>query len=139
MKTYFYLLVFLCCLTSCKKDEQLVTAPFEQTVTLGFKQSVTLSGREFPELIVTILDVDDSRCPTDVICTWGGLVQTTFGIKDQSGNTQTLTLRDGPAHSAEAQVNGGRYVFTVLEVTPKPTRASNDKQAKQVVFVVKRQ
>ncbi|GAB2468731.1 hypothetical protein GCM10011375_29850 [Hymenobacter qilianensis] len=140
---YYSFVVGLAGLASCQKEDAtpLLTAAFNQPVTLRFQQSAALPNQNTPELTITVKDVNDSRCPSDVICFWAGVVYTNLGIQDQSGASQTLTLSLGGINDtvAPVQANGQQYNIILKEVMPYPKGNDVPKEDKRVVLAIRRQ
>ncbi|MGY2132597.1 hypothetical protein ACW9KT_10230 [Hymenobacter sp. HD11105] len=140
---YYSLVVGLAGLASCQKEEAtpLLTASFEQVVTLRYQQSAALPQPSAPELTVTVEDVQDGRCPSDVTCVWEGVVYANLGIQDQSGINQKLTLSLGAIKdtAATVQANGRQYTVVLKDVTPYPKGNGVPKEDKRVVLAIRRE
>ncbi len=75
MKFLFVLTAFVWCLAGCQKDDSAaprIDAPFGQQITLRQQQSGAFPNQRAPELTIQVEAVNDSRCPQDVVCVWGG-------------------------------------------------------------------
>lgn len=145
MKPPYILIVSLLCLLGCKKSEQaapLIDAAFNQQILLHYQQTATLPNQSAPELTLTVEDINDSRCPKEANCILPGEVPTVLGVKDQSGSSQTLTLRligiSTTPDSAVVQANGRNYTVVLHEVTPYPSISEIAKKDKHVLLTVKR-
>ena len=68
---------------------------------------------------ITIKNVQDSRCPSDVICVWEGEVNLSLSLKKESGNVDfdLVFKNDDTAQEFDDQ-NG--YKFTIRNITPYP-------------------
>lgn len=72
-------------------------------------------------LAVTFRDViDDSRCPSDVVCVWRGVAVIGFDVTVDRREAQRITLADadGAGHPSEAMVEG--YRIRLIQVDPYP-------------------
>lgn len=146
MKSLYYSLVAgLAVVAGCQKEDAtpLLAASFERALTLRYQQSAALPNQSAPELTITVEDVRESRCPSDVTCVSAGGVGTDLRIQDQSGASQTLTLRlvglSTGTDSAAVQANGRRYTIALKEVTPYPTGNDVPKKDKRVVLTIRQQ
>lgn len=86
-------------------------------------------------LLVTLLQVKDSRCPKDATCVWYGNVVTTVQLQDAAGRSVQQKLYLGgalpapndrgfrSADSVAVAVGGKRYLVVLQEVQPFPTAA----------------
>lgn len=125
----------------CKKETPVpqVEALFNQQFTVGYLQSAYLPTQAAPELAVSLDDITDTRCPTNVTCLLAGNVQATVGIRGQSGTKQvvTLCLECGPTtgllDSAVVQANSRRYVLRMQRVTPVAAAAKSDYRVEMIV------
>ena len=87
-------------------DETIVLAPGERKEVLGFS-------------ISPIEVMEDSRCPTDVVCVWAGSVR-----------VRVLVASDGAVAREEFFVLNvaktfGRHTVTLIEVAPAPVSSQN--------------
>jgi hypothetical protein len=82
-----------------------------------------------PSFQVLVVSISDSRCPSDVVCIWGGIASVTFLIESNEfslliGQTKTFSV---------GQKN---YELKLEDVTPYPnTKVAN--QEKKAVFILK--
>ena len=145
MKTPCVLAAGLCLLASCKKGDSFparIDAAFNQQVTLRYQQGAALPNQSAPELTITVDDVQEMRCPSEVTCLQPGEVVTVLGIQDRNGAGQPVTVRlDGLSvgnDSAAVQANGRNYTIVLKEVTPYPIRSVEPKERSRVVLIVRR-
>lgn len=89
-----------------------------QTVTL----SLEMPGVLFTQDTLTVLDIQDSRCPTGVLCIVAGEV--VVGLQLQNHITDGITLMDltleGNGDIPGETVETESYSFRLLEVSPYP-------------------
>ena len=113
---------------SCEKSENRNPLDFQlgQSFELPFGDTgnCTCGG-----LSVAFADVlEDSRCPTSVICVWEGQARVQLNVQIADGqNTIELIRRAG--HDDLARDTVDNFVFELLEVSPYPvTTDPIDKQ-----------
>ncbi len=116
MKRTFALFGILTILFSgCTKEDIF------NTYEIGFEKTVNHNKA----LEITFSDIEDSRCPTDVVCVWEGQADielTAFFEEDDAPTIFHLVGRAGYPDLADTLVNG--YRFQLLEVDPYPESAS---------------
>lgn len=85
-------------------------------------EAVTPAGSD---LAITLLEVQDSRCPTDVECATAGQVTLVFEIISEGSEEQfDLTLNTNQPAATEAL----DHEITLFEVEPYPSSAANPPQ-----------
>jgi len=77
---------------------------------------------------VKVLAIDDSRCPSDVVCVHAGWASVDFKINDLS-----FTL--GIGESFEFTIHNQQFKLTLIDVVPYPTTTNQDER-KKAIFVV---
>lgn len=121
MTNRFLLLLFsLCCMgcaltdsisSSSEQKEAQLGAPF----TLGLQTPVTVGN-----LVVKLLNVEDSRCPANVTCVRYGTATAQIQLQDTRGNEATKMLYLGDQLPAPDN-RGTRYTDTVqVSMGPRP-------------------
>lgn len=80
---------------------------------LPFGQTVTVDPLE-----LTLLSVEDSRCPEGAVCVWEGEVSVEIGISEGGEQLAPITLRTGTREAALATV--GTHTIALLNVNPHP-------------------
>lgn len=105
LSVFFTLLIF----TSCNKDEQLKTLVLEQQFQLD--QSF-VSNDNLLKFKVT--GINDSRCPSDVVCIWQGEAVVTIEVESPLAGTLELSTLQ---HQTDTL---GSYIFELMEVAPYP-------------------
>jgi hypothetical protein len=71
---------------------------------------------EFDSLRMEFSGIEDSRCPSDVLCVWEGQASLTFLIYDDTEN-QAITFTTGKVMTAYV----GPYEIKLLDIEPYPT------------------
>jgi hypothetical protein len=115
----FILIVSLLLAVSCTKEDVF------NTYDIAFEETITHNKN----VEVTFQDIQDSRCPTDVVCVWEGQAEVSLSVffdSDDAPTIVSLIERVGHAELAETTVNG--YHFKLLEVNPYPDSAGNPPQ-----------
>lgn len=113
-------------------DPEMVPKKLNEQFQLKHHEFAIISGG--PE--ISILDIKDSRCPSDVTCVWEGEVQISINvIKDYSplGNF-TLTSRAGDKDLSTQTVDG--FTIQVVNVTPYPVSTKQIPLSDYVVTLV---
>ncbi len=114
-------LVFL--LFSCgEKSMQPVN---EKIMDLASDRSDSFRSME-GKVTLKVLKIEDSRCPSDVICIWGGVAAVSFEVKS-GGHTATgkVYYPEYPENLSQAEVKLGNQKFrvTLKDVTPYPCQS----------------
>jgi hypothetical protein len=94
-----------------------------QVVTLVPKQPTTLALGRPGSVEATLTELNDSRCPSDVVCIWAGTIDATLALTDGS-TTQTVRLgyqKNYASDSVDVTLNQQRYWVRLLDVTPYPS------------------
>jgi hypothetical protein len=93
--------------------EPEIEVPLDQTFVLRVGQSAAVSGTELRLRFEEVRE--DSRCPTDVVCVWGGNARLRFTV-DADGEVDPLELNTAlDPRSATA----GGFVIAVEGVQPE--------------------
>jgi hypothetical protein len=119
---------------ACKKDTGLSTLgvgigqPFEVTI----QQLVTVPAASGGPITITLTDVQESRCPSGMQCTWAGYAAVTLQLTDATATPQTtrmnLLARDLPTYtldSVNVTLNQKKYWLRLLDVSPYPGTGSS--------------
>ena len=110
-------------------DNELQETSLEVNVTAGSDESVVIKVAESETtLSVTITNIAESRCASDVVCVHAGWVIVDFQTEESS-----FSLKIG--ESKEFLSGDERYKLTLLDVTPYPT-TQNSEEDRKAVFVV---
>ncbi|WP_266204404.1 hypothetical protein [Pontibacter kalidii] len=147
MANYLLSLLMILLMTQCQREEVL---PQESELGKAFllkqDERLKVTGDETTALALQVEEVNDSRCPEDVVCVWYGNAVVKLKVySSSSGKSQTLTFCIGdckpePArgkHTLMAEVDGQAYEITLLEVLPFPN-STEEQPAKQVKLLVKK-
>lgn len=97
-------------------DTTLVPASTDMTLKVGEELSV---GGSVVKIVFARV-VEDSRCPTDVVCVWAGNAKVELGIRAGMGPTAPLQINTTLEPQA-VDWNGIRV--TLLELQPSPRAA----------------
>ncbi|MGB7443179.1 MAG: hypothetical protein WA919_19100 [Coleofasciculaceae cyanobacterium] len=94
----------------------------ELTLRVNETQVVTLDSGNFE---IKLLNIEDSRCPSDVQCVWSGQVTATVSVtsSEQSLGNFDLTLRPGQANLAIQEIDC--YSIKLVQVVPYPNTTQN--------------
>ena len=91
-----------------------IHVPLDEPFALRVGQSAELSGTRLRIRFEQVRD--DSRCPTDVVCVWGGNARMRLTV-DADGEVETVELNTG-LDPQQAQVDG--FVIAVVALQPDP-------------------
>lgn len=94
----------------------------ELTLRVNETQVVTLDSGSFE---IKLLNIEDSRCPSDVQCVWSGQVTATVSVtsSEQSLGNFDLTLRPGQDDLAIQKIDC--YSIKLVQVVPYPNTTQN--------------
>lgn len=113
MKKVWFIALLGLTLGSCDKKERQ-TPTFEMDTPFQLTQGQTAEC-SCGEVSITLLKIDDSRCPTTVDCFWAGMVTVDLDLKGTS-----LTLGLDTNGQVAATGSYGNYSIRLLEVNPYP-------------------
>lgn len=112
MKNLFLLLACASLLlVSCQKE----TLP--ETFDLGIEKSFQIDGEYLSSdnsLKFSISDINDSRCPSDVVCVWEGKADVTIKVESPQPGTIVLSTYDNLIDTV------GNFSFELKDVSPYP-------------------
>jgi len=119
MKVLPFILVFSG-LLACKKNDAGPTQSFD----LVYQQSTTITASG--PVQATLTTINESRCPSDVVCITGGTVAVTVTFTG-AGPAQTARLgydRSYTRDSVLVTLNSQAYWLRLLAVNPYPSTKS---------------
>lgn len=155
MLKLIYPLLGMALLTQCQPEEtELMTtvqkAPgelkFGQEVPLQHLEQVTLSGGDVPRrLIVSVKNIQDSRCPEDTNCITAGNATVVVRASNSQGTNENIALCLGDCETGTpretdtvtAEVGDINYRFTLKEVKPYPGQEHEGEVQKAQLVVEK--
>lgn len=123
------IILLLSGLLACQKE---VASP-SQTFDLPYQQPVTIAASGAAQ--ATLVSINDSRCPSDVVCIWGGTIAATVTLADGAA-TQTVRLgydRSYTRDSAQVTLHNQTYWLRLLGAQPYPS-TKNVGQPKTATF-----
>lgn len=115
MQLLIFTMSVLVALVACSENREEVPIEniFGESVTLKVGESVDIQA---DLLALTFDSVNDSRCPTGVVCVWEGQAVIQFTVNETT--TLELIMREG--HEELAKDTLDNYVYTLLNVSPYP-------------------
>ncbi|MBO9614001.1 MAG: hypothetical protein J7619_14955 [Dyadobacter sp.] len=132
MKKYVFVL-FAVMAAACKS-----TVVDKREDGIKYKETVTLN--DVPAATLTFFEVDDSRCPEDVVCIWGGRASVDLllsGVTTEGGIKEHVKMCLGECNAStgsdtlEKTFAGQKYKFVLSAVNPYPnTRDTTRTKAK---------
>jgi hypothetical protein len=112
MKTfYFFLALIAISFISC--DQESVSDSFSYGLDNDFKINGEYHSID-NSLNFSITEVNDSRCPSDVVCIWAGKADVKIKVESPVPGTITLSTYDNPVDTV------GNYSFKIIDVLPYP-------------------
>ena len=139
MKKLFFALAAIALFASACNEENNAapenTFDLDEPVTIAWGETATLEPDQLKITFAKILE--DSRCPTSVVCVWEGraVVELTFTKGNETVTDSLATISSVAAPSNSTTVFG--RTVKLLEVTPYPEFAApiphGDYQVKIVV------
>ena len=125
MKILYILLVLTTgvLLYSCNKekvpdnDKEETAANFE----LGIEKSFKINGKYQSDdysLKFKLTDINDSRCPTDVICVWAGKADVKIEVESPVTGSLVLSTINNDFNKSIDTI--GNYSFELIDVLPYP-------------------
>lgn len=112
MKTLIYLFsIFTISLISCEKET--VSEAFSVGLDNDFKINNDYHSVD-KSLTFTITEINDSRCPSDVVCIWEGKADVKIEVKSPDRGTVLLSTYN---HRIDTL---GNYSFELKDISPYP-------------------
>lgn len=110
-------------LVQCKKDTSIEP---NQEFSSAKGQTVRVAA-EGSEVDLSVTDISDSRCPSDVVCVWAGQANVKVEMSGGSGAKQNVALCLGACanDSAAVAVNTVPYWLILKAVSPYPALKQN--------------
>ena len=112
MKTFIYLFVILTIsLVSCEKET--ISEAFSVGLDNDFKINYDYHSID-NYLSFTITEINDSRCPSDVVCVWEGKADVKIEVKTPTRGSVLLSTYN---HRIDTL---GNYSFELKDISPYP-------------------
>ena len=109
----FLVFIFLIPLAfACKESEIQNENLFDFNGTVQVKHGQILQS-DHSDISMQIININDSRCPSDVVCVWEGEARITIEFI----NTKTSTFE---LSTSEPKDTVDNYIFTLMDVAPYP-------------------
>jgi len=120
MKTivqFFLYSVLIISIGCTKNNEDLIQ--LDEEFTLLFQKEVSLKKTDLRMEFVEVKE--DSRCPSDVICGWAGVVKVNITIKEGEKETTLELLKPGlNIEGTGSTATYDSYQIQLIKVTPYP-------------------
>jgi hypothetical protein len=107
---FFFVLIFIS-LISCENE------PVPDSFSFGLENEFKINENYHStdnSLKFKITEINDSRCPSDVICVWAGKADVTIKVENPVDGTITLSTYDNPVDTV------GNFSFEIIDVLPYP-------------------
>jgi len=112
MKTkYIFLAFIMISIISCDNE------PVPDSFSFGLENDFKINEEYHSidnSLVFSITEINDSRCPSDVVCIWAGKADVKIKVEHPVAGTITLSTYDNPADTV------GSYSFKIIDVLPYP-------------------
>ena len=146
MKRYKYLTLLAVglFLTHCDNDNtQIYTLDNWFEVEEGHAVTITW-GEEGKWINLMVIDIEDSRCPSDAACVRAGNADVMLGVNGVQEILKTLDMCVGECDppinevdTAQVELDGEDYAVLLKDVTPYPTTTNQDQAKKAVMKVIR--
>ncbi|TBN03325.1 hypothetical protein EYD45_09970 [Hyunsoonleella flava] len=102
-------IIFFVC--SCNDDDRI-----DNDLIINYNGCVNLSDTKFT---ICLDSIQDSRCPTGLVCVWEGDAATYFSL-DNGQNIKSITLHTNTIFQQDTLIDGLR--IKLLDVSPYPDK-----------------
>ena len=131
------LLVMMACSEDAAGPVNSRPGLFESTVTAGVQDRVVyIPAGDL--LSIEVISIEDSRCPSDLVCVWGGVARVKFSV---TGIVQDMILYVGGGDNSKFPSTstflffGRSYELILVDVTPYPIAENHERKKKAHVRV----
>lgn len=131
-----FILMFLAgCSDNALSDSKSKTkANLGELVTIKPGIETSFEDINGSRLHVKVLSIEDSRCPSDVVCVWEGMVVVLFQIGEMKAlYTLCLGTATGCEKKTTLTYEGKQYTLELMDVKPYPSTTNGGKE-KTVVY-----
>ncbi len=111
MKTLFVLFTYLVLFSGC--SEVIIPADFDLNEEESFKVNNEYMSTD-NSLKIEIINIQDSRCPSDVVCVWQGEARVEIKLKESQTYSTVLSTYDNQIDTL------GDYSIELIDVQPYP-------------------
>ena len=122
--------------SSCEKNgigAGCSVSPSGDTIHLAYNEVTPVFTACRNDLQAKLTNINDSRCPMDVVCFWGG----TAFVDLELGSGFTVKLE---IHKAlDTVFKNGRYTMELIDVTPYPRFHNPSTDTPKAVIRIKKQ
>lgn len=105
---------------------------------LGAPIELHLGETAFIEMVnlqIQILDIEDSRCPADVVCVWEGEVRVTVNVS-QGGTDKEFVLTTNGKEKQVLSSDSSTYLMELKEVRPYPVSSHTISDSEYIVTLM---
>ena len=129
MKNLFLLTLILSATTFVAQEKEATTPQIAMKISLG--ETITMHGitMEFVQVL------EDSRCPTDVVCVWAGQAIVSVIFSQTHVTTENNDLIVGKKDKNVIGQDDG-FIYKAVALTPYPTNKNMGKR-KYALLVVR--
>ncbi len=128
MKIFSIFITVMLFFTACKKEN--TSAQLGNNILQQGKCLTNVKG--LSNVSICLNSVQDSRCPSNVMCFWQGVAEANFTLKTGTAEIKfkLATLKLGNVYSNDTTINNIRFVLK--DVTPYPGEAGYETKNKTV-------
>lgn len=115
MKAIYFLIFIPVFFISCDKEN------ISETFSLGLQHDFKIYGEYQTtdhSLKFTITEINDSRCPSDVVCVWEGKADVKIEVESPLAGSIVLSTHQSSVYTSIDTL--GNYSFQLMDVSPYP-------------------
>lgn len=110
-KFNFFVSLILISFISCDNE------PVSDSFSFGLENDFKINGEYHSadnSVQFKITEINDSRCPSDVVCVWEGKADVKIKVESPFSGSITLSTYDNPVDTV------GNYSFRIIDIFPYP-------------------
>ena len=135
------ILFILAFFISCNKDEP-EWVPINSTFILELNEQVKVIENNNRALYVSVVEIEDSRCPSDLVCVRAGEASVKVIIEDTRNSQFNTLLCIGDCSPSIKDIRSFvfyniEYTIQLIEVNPYPTSINEDENMRIVLKLFK--
>ncbi|MCF2496900.1 hypothetical protein [Dyadobacter chenhuakuii] len=131
-KTILFALIWVSVM-ACDEKQNATPQPEPQSTSVPYRKQTKIAasgaGASGADLKVDLREVNDSRCPKDVVCIQMGSARIKLNVSDATNSTEVNVdfKGDAKADSQAFTLSGQNYMLTVSELQPYPVSTQTPK------------
>jgi hypothetical protein len=126
-KTILFALIWVSVM-ACDEKQNATPQPEPQSTSVPYRKQTKIAASG-ADLKVDLREVNDSRCPKDVVCIQMGSARIKLNVSDATNSTEVNVdfKGDAKADSQAFTLTGQNYMLTVSELQPYPVSTQTPK------------